>query len=181
MRSLPRAGVSIDAALTYTWTMQSPSGVSSLDSFASAPTLPYLYVPGGQLAAQSTYTFACAVSDASSGYTGQVKPPLVQHAAQAATLAAASRLHLPGIQLAAAWHEHKGTERTAHIPSQPETCMLTEQVCTIRRQPGNAYCGPPCLLHVLQVALQSMLHQDKATQHAAYPHCHLASKSGHSD
>lgn len=65
------AGYSSSSVLTYSWTMQSASGAVSLDGFVSSPLLPYLYIPGGQLADQATYTFTCSVADAASGLSGQ--------------------------------------------------------------------------------------------------------------
>ena len=41
--------------------MQAASGQSSLADFAAARGSPYLYIPGGQLAGQATFTFTCSV------------------------------------------------------------------------------------------------------------------------
>ena len=73
LRVACRAGGEGAGQLTFTWAMQAASGLTSLADFAAAPGSPYLYIPGGQLASQASYTFTCSVasSDSSLG-PGQV-------------------------------------------------------------------------------------------------------------
>ena len=121
--------------------MQSSAGLTSLDSFAAAPTQPYLYVPGGQLAAQATYTFACGVSDAGSGLSGQASPlpaglaPVMQpHGLQLTRCPAAQggcrvRDRLHGVGLALSGNPTHRVGPTGMAASQWLAWLAARQTC----------------------------------------------------